>query len=68
MSAVKDSGLRVRVERDLRNEFNELCRANGRCAAEVLRDFMRTYVDRHRAGIQPDLFSKSPDTAKRTAS
>lgn len=40
----KDSGLRIRVERDLRDKFLELCRAQDRPAAQVLREFMRTYI------------------------
>lgn len=55
----KDVGLRLRVERELREEFVELCRAGGRPAAEVLRDFMREYVSQRRSVIQPDLFSAS---------
>lgn len=40
----KDSGLRIRVERELREKFIELCRAQDRPAAQVLREFMRAYV------------------------
>ena len=43
----KDAGLRIRVERDLRDEFLEACRAQDRPAAQVLREFMRDYVARH---------------------
>lgn len=43
----KDSGLRIRVERELREKFLELCRAQDRPAAQVLREFMRTYVAEH---------------------
>ena len=53
---VKDAGLRLRVERDLRNEFVESCRAGGRPAAQVLRDFMRDYVDRTKREAQRDFF------------
>lgn len=44
---VKDSGLRIRVPRDLRDRFHEVCRAQDKPAAQVLRDFMRSYVSRH---------------------
>lgn len=40
----KDAGFRIRVERDLRNQFIEVCRAQDRPAAQVVRDFMRQYI------------------------
>ena len=40
----KDVGLRIRLEKTLRDEFVAACHANDRPAAELLRDFMRTYV------------------------
>jgi hypothetical protein len=40
----KDVGLRIRVERKLRDDLLEVCRAQDRPAAQVLREFMRTYV------------------------
>lgn len=43
----KDSGFRIRVERDLRDKFVEICRAKDRPAAQVVRDFMRQYVQDH---------------------
>lgn len=56
---IKDAGLRLRVERELREEFVEACRGEGRSAAEVMREFMRFYVARNRAAAQPDLFAPS---------
>lgn len=56
MNAQKNAGLRLRVERELRTEFNDVCRANGRPSSDVLREYMREYVNRHRAAVQPDLF------------
>lgn len=41
----KDVGLRIRVDRDLRESFIEACKADDRPAAQVLREFMRSYVD-----------------------
>jgi hypothetical protein len=52
----KDAGLRLRVERDLREEFVETCRAEGRPAAQVLREFMRGYVAQNREPSQQELF------------
>lgn len=43
----KDSGLRIRVQRDLHDKFLEVCRAQDKPAAQVIREFMRAYVDTH---------------------
>ena len=50
---MKDSGLRIRVQRDLREQFLEVCRSQDRPAAQVLREFMRDYVERHLHGSKP---------------
>jgi hypothetical protein len=52
---IKDAGMRLRVERDLRHEFVETCRAEGKAAAQVLREYMRDYVARNRAASQREL-------------
>ena len=44
----KDVGMRIRLERTLREEFVEACRAQDLPAAQVLRAFMRDYVSLHR--------------------
>ena len=51
---MKDAGLRIRVQRDLRENFLEVCRAQDKPAAQVLREFMREYVVEHEA--------QAPDT------
>jgi Ribbon-helix-helix protein len=56
----KSAGLRVRVEPELREEFVEICRTEGRPAAQVLRDFMRRYVSENRAAAQRELFATVP--------
>lgn len=43
----KDSGLRIRIERELREKFLETCRSQDRPAAQVLREFMREYIEEH---------------------
>jgi hypothetical protein len=53
---LKTAGLRVRVEPELREEFVEICRTEGRPAAQVLRDFMRRYVSENRSAAQQELF------------
>jgi hypothetical protein len=50
---MKDAGLRIRVQRDLREKFLEVCRAQDKPAAQVLREFMREYVIEHKAQL-PD--------------
>ena len=42
--AMKDVGLRIRVQRELREQFLEACKAQDKPAAQVLREFMREYV------------------------
>jgi hypothetical protein len=44
---MKDSGLRIRVERELHEKFLELCRTQDRPAAQIIREFMRAYVAEH---------------------
>jgi hypothetical protein len=56
----KNAGLRLRVEKNLRQEFLDACRADGRVAAEVLREFMREYIAQNRDSAQPDLFGGQP--------
>ena len=41
----KDAGLRIRVERSLRERFVKACRLEDKPAAQVIRDFMRSYVE-----------------------
>jgi Ribonuclease G/E len=47
---MKDSGLRIRVERELREKFVETCRVQDRPAAQVIREFMKQYVRDHSDG------------------
>ena len=45
----KDSGLRIRVQRELREKFLQICRTQDKSAAQVIREFMRAYVGNHEA-------------------
>lgn len=45
---MKDVGLRIRVQRELREQFLEACQADDKPAAQVLREFMRDYVSKRR--------------------
>jgi hypothetical protein len=52
---MKDAGIRIRVEKDLREAFVAVCQEKDRRASDVLREFMHAYVERHQKG-QGDLF------------
>ncbi len=41
---MKDVGLRIRVQRELREQFLDACKAQDKPAAQVLREFMREYL------------------------
>lgn len=41
---MKDAGMRIRVEPELRDQFVNLCKENDVPAAQVLRSFMREFV------------------------
>lgn len=41
---MKDVGFRIRIDRDLREQFLKACQAEDKPAAQVLREFMRAYV------------------------
>jgi len=60
----KDSGLRIRVERELREKFLALCREQDRPAAQVLREFMRDYLAHYEALANDD--SAPPRIQKRS--
>lgn len=47
-SVMKDVGLRIRVQRKLREDFLEACRAEDKPAAQVIREFMHDYVNQHK--------------------
>jgi len=44
---MKDVGLRIRVQRELREQFVAACKAEDKAAAQVLREFMRSFIDAH---------------------
>lgn len=53
---MKESGLRIRVENQLREDFLSACKKDDLTAAQVIRAFMRSYIDRQRNGEQSELF------------
>ena len=62
-ASMKDAGLRIRVQRDLREKFLAVCRAQDKPAAQVLREFMREYVIEHEAQL-PDADDDSDRAAR----
>lgn len=63
----KDSGLRIRVEADVRQEFVHACREEGKAAAQVLREFMRDYIVKNRELHQRDMFADHLEIVDRRA-
>ena len=51
---MKDSGLRIRIERDLRERFLEICRQQDRPAAQVIREFIRAYIAENETPETPE--------------
>lgn len=57
MQPIKDSAMRIRVETDVHAAFMETCRLQGVPAAQILRQFMRSYVEENQmARLQGSLF------------
>ena len=56
----KDVGLRIRVEKELREAFLNACRKDGISAAQVLRNYMRKYADYDDTERQGELFDAQP--------
>lgn len=59
---MKDVGLRIRVQRDLREAFVEACQAQDKPAAQVLREFMRDYIRQHATGVRAKPLRNRKDT------
>lgn len=57
---MKDAGLRIRVQRELREQFLDACKAEDKPAAQVIREFMRSYVEQRAADV-----AEKPTIAKR---
>lgn len=59
---MSEPGLRIRVDDGLRRDFIETCKAQDTTAAQVLRAFMRGFVEKHGEGVrQGHLFSRGTD-------
>ena len=62
--SMKDAGLRIRVQHDLRDLFQRVCHAQDKPAAQVLREFMRTYVNEHKELLADEPAASSVPKAK----
>lgn len=51
----KDVALKIRVEEDLRREFIEVCRSEDMTAAQVVRKFMREYINKNGKAFKSNL-------------
>jgi len=52
----KNVAFKIRIEEELRREFVEICQSEDMTAAQVVRRFMRGYIERHKQSIQGSLF------------
>lgn len=66
----KNVGIRIRVEKDLREAFRDACVAENMFVSDVLRDFMRLFAAQHGQGKQASLFAEkfTNDAATNSAS
>ena len=64
LARMKDTGLRIRVQRDLRDRFQRVCQAQDKPAAQVLREFMRAYVIEHKELLADEPATTAEPTAK----
>jgi len=55
----KTSALQIRIDPNLHHHFLEVCKAQDRPASQVIRDFMRQYVEMNGGGLQLELFNDS---------
>ncbi len=62
--SMKDAGLRIRVQRGLRDRFQRVCQAQDKPAAQVLREFMRAYVDEHKELLADEPAANAEPNAK----
>ena len=60
---MKESGLRIRVDTPLRKEFIDTCHALDQTAAQVLRAYMRDFVESNSGVLQNDIFDGIPNAS-----
>ena len=60
---MKDVGLRIRIDRDLREQFLKACKEDDKPAAQVLREYMRQYVAERKGYVPMTQVPKKSDGA-----
>jgi hypothetical protein len=63
---MKDVGMRIRVEPELREEFVDICKQKDVPAAQVIRTFMREYIQTNTNG-KTHAKSRAEPLAKKSA-
>ena len=63
---MKDVGMRIRVEPELREEFVDICKQKDVPAAQVIRSFMREYIQTNTVAKAPSKVRAQP-LAKKSA-
>ena len=58
---MKECGLRIRVDQELREEFVNACRSQDLTASQVIRHFMRRYIERGVDSAQSNFFKVLDD-------
>jgi antitoxin component of RelBE/YafQ-DinJ toxin-antitoxin module len=56
--AKKKSSMRFRLDEDLHKDFIEACRRDDKPASQVLRMFMRQYIEQDKSFAQKGLFEE----------
>ena len=60
----KDSALRIRLDNDLHQQFLTVCRSLDKPAAQVIREFMRSYVEMNQ-NLLEDSDGETPKLSQR---
>ena len=55
---IQGTGLRIRVDDELRDSFVQACKSKDLSAAQVLRHYMREFVETNTNDRQSELFSE----------
>jgi hypothetical protein len=63
---MKDAGMRIRVEPELREEFVDICKQKDVPAAQVIRTFMREYIQTNTT-VKTQAKSRVQPLAKKSA-
>ncbi len=61
---MKDAALRIRLPADLHQRFLAVCRAQDKPAAQVLREYMRSYVERNKNFLDDEMLDDAESQMK----